>query len=112
MFGYLLFSIMLSYSFLITIPTLLDRSISLYILATIYENEKMRKEEIDEYFISGFVLKNNATKKRLDEQILSKNIILNNEDYVITNNGKFIHKLNIIFSNIYKTNQNYPDTRK
>ena len=106
-FGYFLFSIMFCYSFLITVPTLLDRSISLYILATISEERKINKEEIENYFVSGFVLKNKAIDKRLDEQIFTKNIIINNNNYEITNRGKVVNKLNIFFSNIYNTDKNY-----
>ena len=98
---------MVCYSFLITVPTLLDRSISLYILATISEERKINKEEIENYFVSGFVLKNKAIDKRLDEQIFTKNIIINNNNYEITNRGKVVNKLNIFFSNIYNTDKNY-----
>jgi len=107
MLGYFLFSIMFCYSFLITIPALIDRSISLYILATVYEKEKISKEEIDNYFIKGFVIKNKAVNKRLEEQIFTKNIINNNGVYQITSRGILINKFNIMMSNLYRTEKNY-----
>lgn len=107
MLGYFLFSMAFCYSFLITVPTLLDRSISLYILATVYKEEKISLNEINEYFFNGFIKKNRAVNKRLEEQIFTKNISKNEKNYQITNNGKLIHNLNIILSDLYKTDQNY-----
>lgn len=112
MLGYFLFSIMLCYSFLITVPTLLDRSISLYILATIYAEKKINKEGIEDYFVKGFVKKNKAIDKRLQEQIFTKNIIINQDSYQITERGAIVNKLNIFLSNIYNTDKNYLKPRK
>ena len=106
-FGYFLFSTMFCYSFLITIPALLDRSISLYILATVHNKEKISISEINKYFINGFIKKNQAINKRLQEQIYTKNITKNNEIYEITKSGILIHNLNIILSDLYKTDRNY-----
>jgi hypothetical protein len=107
MFGYFLFSMMFCYSFLITVPALLDRSISLYILATVYKKEKISESEINDYFINGFIKKNKAVNKRLEEQIFTKNISKNGKIYEITKNGILIHNLNIMLSNLYKTDKNY-----
>jgi hypothetical protein len=112
MLGYFLFSIMLCYSFLITVPTLLDRSISLYILATIYAEKKINKEGVEDYFVKGFVKKNKAIDKRLQEQIFTKNIIINQDSYEITERGAIVNKLNIFLSNIYNTDKNYLKPRK
>ena len=107
MFGYFLFSMMFCYSFLITVPALLDRSISLYILATVYKKEKISESEINDYFINGFIKKNKAVNKRLEEQIFTKNISKNGKIYEITKNGILMHNLNVMLSNLYKTDKNY-----
>mgnify|MGYP001078010169 CR=1 FL=1 len=76
-------------SFFATVPVVLERSISVHLLGTIfYESEPLTKAEVEDRFISGYVLQNDAMGKRLHEQLVSGNITTNDTGrYVITERG-------------------------
>ena len=50
--------------------------------------------------------------ERIEEQIFTKNIIINQDSYEITAMGAIVNKLNIFLSNIYNTDKNYLKSRK
>lgn len=106
-YNLLIASFFICYSYLITIPALLDRSISLYFLTLLDKKGTLTLNEIDQYFINDFVYNKGSSKKRLDEQQFSGNIRLENELYKINDNGRRINKLNGFLSKIYKTDQKY-----
>lgn len=79
----------LVYAFHITVPTIIDRSISLYILSRMDgKSSGVNVGELQESFLNGYVSKNNAVCRRLDEQIVSGNIRFENGKYFITDNGE------------------------
>lgn len=76
-----------SYAFHITIPTLLDRSISMFILALLDSNN-LTMSEIQCNFVKQFVVKNEAIEKRVKEQIATENIRVEDGRLQITEQGK------------------------
>ena len=76
-----------SYAFHITIPTLLDRSISMFILALL-DSSDLTMSEIQCNFVKQFVIKNKAIEKRVREQVATGNIRVEDGRLQITDQGK------------------------
>ena len=95
------------YAFHITIPSLLDRSISLYILGLLHEEKIATLSELQNYYVSGFVYHNEAIEKRLNEQVRSGNINLANGNYLLTKKGESLFYINQGLASIFNTNKNY-----
>ena len=95
------------YAFLITIPSLLDRSISLYILGLLHNEKIATLSELQNYYVSGFVYHNEAIEKRLNEQVRSGNIILVNGDYSLTKKGEVLFYFNQHLAVLFNTDINY-----
>jgi hypothetical protein len=95
------------YAFHITIPSLLDRSISLYILGLLHEEKIVTLPELQNYYVSGFVFYNGAIEKRLNEQVRSGNINLVNGNYSLTKKGERLFYINQGLASIFNTNKNY-----
>ncbi len=76
-----------SYAFHITIPTLLDRSISMFILALLDSNN-LTMSEIQCNFVKQFVVKSKAIEKRVKEQVATGNIRVEYGRLQITDQGK------------------------
>lgn len=73
----------------------LDRSLSVFMLCYMQENEKtnpsgMTEEELDEIFNSIFVNEYGMLERRFDEQLVSGNIFLNDGRYELSERGEFI----------------------
>ena len=78
------------YAFHITIPTIIDRSISLFILSRVDDRAGTTLEEMQATFLDGYVSDYDAVCRRVDEQLASGNIELRGERYVLTPNGSRI----------------------
>jgi len=76
-----------SYAFHITIPTLLDRSISMFILALLDSNN-LTMSEIQCNFVKQFVVESKAIEKRVKEQVATGNIYVKDGRLQITEQGK------------------------
>lgn len=100
-------SIFAAYSIHITIPSLLDRSISLYILGLTAENYANTKSEYERMFYEGFVQKNGAIEKRLDEQVLTGNLELENGRYKLTSRGTRLYKIDLFLANLFNVEPYY-----
>jgi hypothetical protein len=99
--------ILFSYSFHITIPSLLDRSISLFMIAVTEKKPGLQIEEFRYLFYKNFLIDNKAIEKRLDEQIVSGNMYLNNNSYYLTEKGRQIQSLNIFFVKTFNADDRY-----
>ena len=97
---------LVSYSFHITIPSLLDRSISLYIIGLTHESGGENISQYKQDFYSGFINKNGAVEKRVNEQLVSGNIICDNI-CTLTEKGESIYKLNIFLANLFNVDSRY-----
>ena len=98
----------LGYSFVITIPSLLDRSISIYLIGTVASagNEGYSVEKIQKVFEMGYINGTTAIQKRLDEQVASGNMTRSEDIFSITPRGMLVHKINLILAGLF----NIPDT--
>ena len=66
-----------AYSFHITLPSLVDRSFSIYMIGLLKNSPILTIPQIKEATYSGFFGENNAIARRVDEHIASGNIICN-----------------------------------
>ena len=101
--------IFVSYSFVITIPSLLDRSISIFLITAVAESgsKGISDDSLQHLFLDKFVNKKTAINKRLDEQVLSNHFIMDDETYYITKKGHFIYLINQIFAIIFNIDDKF-----
>ncbi len=78
-----------SYAFHITLPTLLDRSISMFILALL-DSSDLTMSEVQCNFIRQFVIKDKAIEKRVGEQIATGNLRVEDGHLQITDQGRIL----------------------
>lgn len=95
------------YSFNITVPALLDRSISYYIIGLTANEDGVGLEKYRHAFYKGFILNNGAIEKRLDEQKLSGNIICFEDKCRLTSRGAFIFKMNLFLTKVLNLDSRY-----
>ena len=95
--------VFISYSFLITSPALLDRSISLVLISSIAEsnNDGISKVDLQNIFLEHYVSGYHVIDKRLHEQLNGKTIQKIQERYFITAKGKRIYVANQFFATIF-----------
>ena len=75
--------------FLITFPVTFDRSVSTYLLGQIHKNKTISTSALEEIFINDYVISREAIKRRINEQELTGNIIINADDTVqLTQQGE------------------------
>jgi hypothetical protein len=75
--------------FLVIFPVTIDRSISVYLLDVIAENELgMTEEELTHRFVQQYVGEYGAIERRLEEQQASRNVAIQNGHVVITDQGR------------------------
>src|SRR3989344_1906432 len=88
-------------------PVTADRSISVFLLG--YMNNDYQKlltdKEITSALITKYIYRNGAIDKRLEEQIVSGNIIKKGEKYEISGQGKLLMIFYNIISDLFKINK-------
>jgi len=101
--------IFISYSFVITIPALLDRSISIFIISAITESgdKGITNKELQNIFIEKYIEGTSTINKRLHEQIVTGNILFRNNKYFITDKGVFTYKFNQIAADLLNIDDKY-----
>ena len=104
-----LISFLVILSFHTTVITIVDRSISVYIIAQI--NEGIKDEPTLKNNFST-IFKDNGIEKRIDEQVEINNIVINDNGFSLTNKGKFYNSLFKIIGNVYKTDNAIIDSEK
>ena len=88
-FPCLLAAVFIMYSFHITIPTLADRSISIYVLNQLDEfGGKASLNDIQHKFLAGYVGGYSTVCRRISEQIENGNIVHHGATYALTTQGK------------------------
>ena len=80
-------ALFLVYSFHVTLPTIIDRSISLYVLSRIDQERGVTLEEMHNDFLAGYVSNYDSTCRRLEEQLVSGNVELRQGRYHMTQLG-------------------------
>ena len=88
LFNCVFIAALLVYAFHITLPTIIDRSISLFILSRIDPAKGQTIEEMEQAFSDGYVSGHDAVCRRIDEQLVSGNVREQNGRYVITPQGQ------------------------
>lgn len=80
------FSVNLSY--LVVIPVTIDRSISVFLLATVAnEEEPVSKTDLQRIFVDRYVMGMDQIQRRVSEQQASGNIVVRNGRIVLTPRG-------------------------
>ena len=96
-------SMLLSILFWGLVPSIIDRSLSVNILGTLYHNKKgLTSKELNWSLYKNYMKEDYQTFKRIDEQIYVGNITkTKNDKYIITNRGKIISKINLLLSKYF-----------
>ena len=91
----------------ILIPVTVERSISVYMLSYMDENDsyEITSEEFGNIFYDSYIEDFGAFEKRFAEQEISGNIEAKNNGYVITDSGRFIVNLFRICAKLFDTDK-------
>jgi len=93
--------LLLGYSFSITVPTVIDRSLSLYYLEKIRQhNGAIKKNSMREIFTGDFVDEYKVVEMRLTEQLSSGTILIKGDCIVLTRRGYIV----TAFSDFFRRN--------
>jgi hypothetical protein len=97
----------LLYSFNITIPALLDRSISYYIIGVTAIEGESNVAQYKTAFFNGFINNNGAIEKRLNEQVISGNIVCLDGACRLSDRGYMIYKANVFMASVLRLDTRY-----
>lgn len=91
----------------ILIPVTVERSISVYMLSYMDQNDRyeITSEEFGNIFYDSYIEDFKAFEKRFAEQEISGNIEAKNNGYVITDSGRFIVNLFRICADLFDTDR-------
>lgn len=91
----------------ILIPVTVERSISVYMLSYMDENDsaEITSEEFGNIFYDSYIEDFGAFEKRFKEQEVSGNIEVKNDGYVITDSGRFIVNMFRVCANLFDTDK-------
>jgi predicted membrane protein len=101
------FSFSLLLSFFVVFPVTFERSITMYLLKTISQNQGINKKELEKKLIDEYILKNKALEKRLNEQKVINFIEIKNEKVYLTEKGKKFLKIANLIDKIFGINVFY-----
>jgi len=87
-FSALVFSFSLLLSFFVVFPVTFERSITMYLLKTISQNQAITKKDLQKKLIEEYILKNKALEKRLVEQKVIDFVRVENHNIYLTEKGK------------------------
>ncbi len=101
--------VLAAYSFSITVPALIERSISLFIVSQVAATgqQGVSLKELQDVFYSDYILRNEAIPKRLEEQALSGNLTIVDGKYVATRRGQFVFATQQWFIEMFKADRRY-----
>lgn len=106
LFAALFISFAFNLTFFVVFPVTFDRSVTMFLLNTI-ENEQehnkaqMSRSDLEEKFISDYVLKNKAIERRIKEQSIIDIIEYKNNSINLTNKGFVFLKFSRIVGKLY-----------
>jgi hypothetical protein len=99
------FACVINLAYFALIPTIVDRSISVFVMNELAAGPKA-KDELEKAFVDQFVYAGGAVPKRIFEQSLSGNIIqLNDGRYELTPSGHRTVGLFRVLGRVYNTDQ-------
>jgi hypothetical protein len=80
--------ILLGYSFAISVPAVIDRSLSFYLLEKIQDIGGIKETKFEELFSKEYMTEHQLVKVRLTEQLVSGTIIIENNCVKLTKLGR------------------------
>jgi glucan phosphoethanolaminetransferase (alkaline phosphatase superfamily) len=83
----------------LVIPTVVDRSLSIYLLNYLKNNKPLKMSELTKIAQDNYIVDMQVIETRVNEQLATGSIIVNNDEITLTNKGK---KLLLIFSFVKK----------
>ena len=99
------FACVINLAYFALIPTIVDRSISVFVMNEL-ATEPKTQEELEKAFVEGFVYGGGAVPKRISEQSLSGNIIqLEDGRYELTTSGHGAVGMFRFLGKIYNTDK-------
>jgi hypothetical protein len=106
--GFILPAYLSTLLFISLVPTIIDRSVSITVLGSIAKNQHgISMDSLKSDFIQIYVIKKDAVSKRIDEQLNSKNIKLENKNFLLTKKGKIVVFSIINFTKLYNIDTCY-----
>jgi hypothetical protein len=100
-------SAILAYSFVMTLPVVLDRSITLHFLSYLTSNSPSTVSKIQKDFIDNFVVNSQAVEKRVDEQLVIGNLYIEDNQIYISNRGFLMHRIFDFLTKVFRINTTY-----
>jgi len=92
--------LLLGYGYAISVPTVLDRSLSFYILEKLDQRGGgIREEAFEDIFTKEYVKEHHLVEVRLTEQIESGTVLINNGCVMLTDKGRRLAHLSRLFRN-------------
>ena len=97
-----------SYAFMITVPALLDRSISIHLIGALNASPAgLSEAQLQARFLSGYVDGTSQVDKRIDEQLREGNIEFRNGRFRLTAKGQLVAKINIVLAELLSIDPRY-----
>ena len=93
--------LLIGYSLSISIPTIIDRSVSIYLIEKIKNNGGSVKKSALKEFVKDYIIELQVIEVRLTEQLKSGNIIIENECVKLTKRGKTVSWLTYNFKKYF-----------
>jgi len=97
---------LLSYSFNMTFPILLDRSFSVYMLGTLYKFDSPLPLSELEAIVSKYFHERSLVNKRIHEQLATGSIVIDNGRVELTGRGRSIVEMHIMIGRIFNLDMN------
>ena len=102
---------LLGYAFVITIPSLLDRSISIYVIAAVAQSGErgLTREELQAGFLRDYVSGTATIDKRLAEQLASGHVADSGGRLRTTERGERVYRVNRALAHILNIPSHYTE---
>lgn len=93
-----------NYAFVITIPSLLDRSISITLIGAVAEggDKGVTFDALNRLFFESYMDGDRQVRKRLTEQMAGNHIVEHDGSYSLTPKGRFIFETNLFLARLYR----------
>jgi hypothetical protein len=91
----------------VVFPVTFERSVTMYLLKTISQNQAITKKDLEKKLIDEYILKNKALEKRLNEQKVINFIEVKNSKVYLTEKGKKFLKIANLIDKIFGINVFY-----
>jgi hypothetical protein len=92
-----------NYAFIITIPSLLERSISITLIGAVAQGgaKGVAFDTINRTFLESYLAGDRQIHKRLTEQVTSDDMVDHDGSYSLTPKGRFIFETNVMLARLY-----------